>query len=185
MKLIVGLGNPGRSYARHRHNVGFKVVDELAERHELAVRKRAFDAITGKGLVGGVDVMVAKPQIYMNRSGYSVGPLFGYFKCDEDDLIVIHDDIDLDLGRIKVAKGSGHGGHNGVRSIIEELGFADFIRVRVGVGRPPAYMDPADYVLQAFAKEERETADATIGRAADVVEDLLKLPFLEVQQKYH
>lgn len=174
MRLIVGLGNPGRSYARHRHNFGFCVVDELARRHDIRMKKRAFDAITGKGAIDGIEVMLVKPQTYMNRSGYSVGPLFGYFKCAPQDLIVVHDDIDLELGRLKLAMGAGHGGHNGVRSIVEELGFKDFYRVRMGIGRPPASMDPADYVLQPFAKDEREQSAETIGRAADVIEDLMR-----------
>lgn len=185
MKLIVGLGNPGRSYSRHRHNVGFMVVDELAKRHGISVKRRAFDAITGKGKVEGVEVIFAKPQTYMNRSGYSVGPIFGYYKCEEDDLIVIHDDIDLPLGRLKVIDGAGHGGHNGVRSIMEELGSGGFYRVRMGVGRPPANMDPADYVLQKFAEDERDEADEMIVRAADAVEDMLKLSLRDVQTKYH
>ena len=174
MRLIVGLGNPGRSYARHRHNVGFRVVDELAARYEIRVKKRAFDAVTGKGMIHDVDVMMAKPQTYMNRSGYSVGPLFGYFKCVPEDLIVVHDDIDLNLGRIKMALDAGHGGHNGVRSIIDELGFSDFYRVRVGVGRPTPPIDPADYVLQPFAEGEKEEADIVVRQAADAVEELLR-----------
>lgn len=185
MKLIVGLGNPGRSYARHRHNIGFRVVEELASRHGIGVKKRKFDAVIGEGTIGQAKVICAKPQTYMNRSGYSVGPLFGYFRCEPQDLIVIHDDIDLELGRLKLALGSGHGGHNGVRSIIEELGFGDFFRIRIGVGRPPPEIDPADYVLQPFSKEEKEKSEGIVNLAADAVEDLLLFPFKEVQQKYH
>jgi PTH1 family peptidyl-tRNA hydrolase len=185
VKLIVGLGNPGRSYARHRHNIGFRVVDELGSRHSIGVKKRKFDAIIGEGVIGQAKVICAKPQLYMNRSGYSVGPLFGYFRCEPQDLIVIHDDIDLEVGRLKLAHGSGHGGHNGVRSIIEELGFTEFLRVRIGVGRPPVEIDPADYVLQPFAKDEGEMVKDVVGRAVDAVEDLLSLPFEEVQNKYH
>lgn len=185
MKLIVGLGNPGRSYARHRHNVGFMVVDVLAKRHGVGVKKALHDAKTGRGRVAGADAMLAKPQLYMNRSGYSVGPLFEYFKCDPDDLIVVHDDIDLAFGQIKVVHAAGHGGHNGVRSIVDEIGHTSFFRVRVGVGRPEPPLDPADYVLQKFADDEKEKAAQMVERAADAVEDLLKLPLKEVQQRYH
>ncbi len=185
MKLIVGLGNPGRTYARHRHNIGFMVADLLAERHEIALKKKLFDAITGKGEVAGVEAMLVQPQTYMNRAGYAVGPLIGYYKCAPHDMVVVHDDIDLDLGRIKIVMGAGHGGHNGVRSIIEELGVSDFYRLRLGVGRPPAHMDPADYVLQPFAKEERAAVEAFVARAADAVEDWLTMKLADVQQKYH
>ena len=185
MKLIVGLGNPGRSYVRHRHNIGFMAVDVLAKRHGVGVKKKLCDAKTGKGSVKGVEAMLVKPQLYMNRSGYSVGPLFEYFKCDPDDLIVVHDDIDLAFGQIKVVHTAGHGGHNGVRSIVDELGHTSFYRVRVGVGRPEAPMDPADYVLQKFADDEKEAVAEFVERAADAVEDLLQMPFKDVQQKYH
>lgn len=185
MKLIVGLGNPGRSYASHRHNIGFMVADEIAARHGISLRKKSFDARTGRGTIAGSDVVIAKPQMYMNRSGYSVGPLFEYFKCDTDDLIVIHDDIDLAFGAMKAVRGAGHGGHNGVRSIVDELGSNLFYRIRVGIGRPPELMDPADYVLQAFAKDERSELKELISRAADATEALLTHPLREVQQRYH
>ena len=161
------------------------IVDEVARRHDMKISKRVFDAKTSKGQIGGNNVICAKPQMYMNRSGYSVGPLFDFYKCEPEDLIVVHDDIDLGVAQLKVTRGAGHGGHNGVRSIVEELGFNDFYRVRVGVGRPPEHMDPADYVLQAFAKEEREQLDELISRSADAVEDLLRKSLSEVQMKYH
>lgn len=185
MKLIVGLGNPGRTYAKHRHNIGFMVIDELASRYGISMRKRAFDAKVGKGSISDVDVLLAKPQTYMNRSGYSVGPLIGFYKCAAEDLIVVHDDIDIALGKIKIAKGAGHGGHNGIKSIMEEIPNIAFLRVRVGVGRPPEYMDAADYVLQAFSKEEKDIKEDLIVRATNAVEDLLKYKLIEVQQKYH
>lgn len=185
MRLICGLGNPGRAYAKHRHNVGFLVVDELAKRHDVAMAKKAFGAKIGTGSMSMGPVILAKPQTFMNLSGSAVSPLFGYYRCSLEDLIVVHDDIDLDVGRIKIAKGSGHGGHNGVRSIIEELGQNDFYRVRVGVGRPPEGVDPADYVLHPFSKEENETVAQMIGRAANAVEELIKNGLQVAQQKYH
>ncbi len=185
MKLICGLGNPGRSYARHRHNIGFKVIDELAVRSNIPVTKRAFGAKIGSGSVAGEAAVLAKPQTFMNLSGTVVSPLKGYYKCSLEDLIVVHDDIDLDVGRLKITKGSGHGGHNGVRSIIEEIGSPDFYRIRVGVGRPPEGIDPADYVLHPFSKDESVELGSLVAKAADAVEDLIIKGMAFAQQKYH
>jgi len=185
MKFICGLGNPGRAYAKHRHNIGFKIIDELARRHDIDVAKKAFKAKIGFGSIADVDVLLAKPQTFMNLSGAAVSPLIGFYKCSFKDLIVVHDDIDLDVGRLKLAAGSGHGGHNGVKSIIDELGSSDFYRVRIGVGRPPVNIDPADYVLHPFHKEEREMVEKIIGQAADAVEELIKVGLQAAQQKYH
>ncbi len=185
MKLIAGLGNPGRSYARHRHNVGFHVVDELARRHGIEMRKRSFGAIIGNGVISGESVLLAKPETYMNLSGESVGPLLSYFRLDMDSLIVIHDDLDIDLGRMKLARAAGHGGHNGVRSIIETLGSNDFTRVRVGVGRPPEGLDGANYVLSPFMEEETSMVAESLKRAADAVEAIIAEGLARAQQKYH
>jgi PTH1 family peptidyl-tRNA hydrolase len=185
MKLICGLGNPGRAYAKHRHNIGFKVVDELAKRHDVAVEKKAFGAKIGSGSLSKGPVIFAKPQTFMNLSGTAVSPLFGYYRCSLEDLIVVHDDIDLEVGRIKIAKGSGHGGHNGVKSIIDELGRNDFYRVRVGVGRPPEGMDPADYVLNPFTKEDAAKLEEMVAQAADAVEILIEKGLQLAQQKFH
>ncbi len=161
------------------------VVDELAQRHGFSVKKKVFNAVTGRGVLDGVEVLLVKPQTYMNRSGYSVGPLFEYFKCDYDDLIVVHDDIDLPLGKLRIARGAGHGGHNGVRSIIEELGGQNFYRVRIGVSRPPLSTEAADHVLQTFSKEERDAVVVIVHRAADAVRDMLTCSLRDVQQRYH
>lgn len=185
MKLIVGLGNPGRSYSSHRHNVGFCVVDILAKRLGIDVEKRSFGALIGKGKMDGEDVILAKPQTFMNLSGDAAGPLLRYYKLDTDDLIVVHDDVDIDFGNLKIAKGAGHGGHNGVRSIAEALGDKGFYRIRMGVGRPQGCIDTADYVLQSFTGEERVTADSMITEAADAVEALLKEGLEKAQTKYH
>jgi PTH1 family peptidyl-tRNA hydrolase len=185
MKLIVGLGNPGRAYSKHRHNIGFAIVDELAGRHHIAISKKAFEAKIGEGKVVNVKAILAKPQIFMNLSGRAVAPLMGYFRCSLEDVIVIHDDIDLAVGRLKFGLGSGHGGHNGIRSIIEELGSPDFYRVRVGVGRPPVDVDPADYVLHPFRKEERRQIQEVIVQTATAVEELITEGLQFVQQKYH
>ena len=185
MKLIVGLGNPGRAYAKHRHNIGFVVVDKISGCAGIAVTRKAFGAKIGQGTTCDMPVLLAKPQTFMNLSGTVVSPLLGYYRCSLEDLIVIHDDIDLAVGRLKVGFGSGHGGHNGIRSIMEELGSPDFYRIRIGVGRPPDGVDPADYVLHPFPKEELEQIEEVTAQAATAVEELITKGLQFVQQKYH
>ena len=185
MKLIAGLGNPGRSHARQRHNVGFQVIDLLGQRHDIVVEKRSFGALVGKGVIEGEAVLLVKPQTFMNLSGDSVQPILGYYRLGVEDLIVVHDDLDLDVGSIKVMTGAGAGGHNGVRSIIERLSGKDFCRVRAGIGRPPLKWDPADYVLTRFSDAEREAAEALVEQSADAVEMLIREGIGATQQKYH
>ncbi|MBN1283255.1 MAG: aminoacyl-tRNA hydrolase [Proteobacteria bacterium] len=185
MKLIAGLGNPGRSYARQRHNAGFLVVDELAKRHGIRLAKRSFGALTGSGVLAGESVLLVKPMQYMNLSGGPVRSLLGYYRLGPDSLIVVHDDLDIEPGRIKLGRGSGHAGHNGVRSIIDELDTCDFLRVRVGVGRPPEDVDGADYVLSPFDKSEKEAVAETVAMAADAVALLVEKGLAAAQQKYH
>ena len=170
MKLLAGLGNPGRSYSRHRHNAGFFVLDEIAARHGIKMARRSFGAVTGSGAVAGESVLLAKPMQYMNLSGESIKSLLGYYKLGVESLIVVHDDIDIEAGRIK---------------IIENLGSKDFVRVRVGVGRPPEGIDGADYVLTPFLEEERGTMAEAFSNAAEAVEIILKDGLLEAQQRYH
>lgn len=185
MKLIVGLGNPGRSYAMHRHNVGFRVIDLLAERTGISLAKRSFGAFVGKGVVAGEAALLAKPQTYMNLSGDAVGPLLGYYRLGREELIVAHDDLDLALGAIKISRGAGDGGHNGVHSIIGAVGGKDFTRVRMGIGRPPERIDAADYVLQRFGAEEEAAAEELVVRSADAVELLIREGLVRTQQEYH
>lgn len=185
MKIIAGLGNPGRSYLKHRHNAGFMAVDLLAERHGIEVAKRSFGALIGSGSMLGHAVLLAKPQTYMNLSGDSIGPLVGFYKAAPEELIVVHDDLDIELGQLKVQRGAGPGGHNGVSSIIGALGASDFCRVRIGIGRPPAGVDPADYVLAPFDGAEDGAALEAIGRAADAVEVLLAEGLSAAQQEFH
>ncbi|HPQ80531.1 MAG TPA: aminoacyl-tRNA hydrolase [bacterium] len=172
--MIAGLGNPGREYSRHRHNIGFMVLRELASRHGIEAKRRSFGAHVGSGVIRGEAVILAMPLTFMNCSGDSVAPLIGYYKLSPGDLVVIHDDLDLELGRIKLARGAGHGGHNGIRSIIDALGTNDFLRVRAGIGRPPERMDPASYVLHAFDAGEEDAAGKLVSEAADAVEILLE-----------
>ena len=185
MKLIVGLGNPGRKYASHRHNVGFGSVDLLAEELNIEIGKRSFGALVGQGSLKGEKLLLAKPQTFMNLSGDAVQPLLGYYKLPHDDLIVVHDDVDIELGKLKVAYQAGHGGHNGIRSIVDNLGGNDFYRVRLGVGRPPAMIDTADYVLHPFSEDEREVSEKLMKNGSDAIKTLIEKGLKEAQQEFH
>jgi PTH1 family peptidyl-tRNA hydrolase len=169
--LVVGLGNPGREYARHRHNVGWMVVDELARRHG-ATWKGKFSGQLAEIRVDGHRVALLKPETFMNESGRSVGSAARFYKLEPDAVLVIHDEIDLEPGRLQARRGGGLAGHNGLRSIASHLGSQDFLRLRVGVGRPGRGdpRPPADYVLSAFTPDE--DPDVLVARAADAVETL-------------
>lgn len=172
--LIVGLGNPGPTYAATRHNIGFMVVDELARRHAMTFGKTEKKAQVADGRIGERRVLLAKPQTYMNESGMAVRALFDFYKFERPNFIVICDDLDIPLGTLRLRNGGGHGGQNGVRSIINHLGSPDFARVRCGISRPPGKMDPADYVLKPFMGDDQITARIVIERAADAVETWLR-----------
>lgn len=174
MKLVVGLGNPGAEYAGTRHNVGFEIVAMLAERASITLSEKRFKGRLGRGRLATQAVALLEPMTFMNLSGESVGPAAGFYKIPTEEIIVVHDDLDLDLGRIKLKRGGGHGGHNGLRSLIQHLPSVDFTRVRVGVGRPPPGWDSADHVLSKFSSEERPRADEVIRIAADAVEHIVK-----------
>ncbi|MFY9580180.1 MAG: aminoacyl-tRNA hydrolase [Gaiellaceae bacterium] len=169
--LVVGLGNPGREYARHRHNVGWMVLDELARRHG-ASWKGKFSGQLAEVRVDGHRVALFKPETFMNESGRAVGAAARFYKLEPDAILVVHDDIDLEPGRLQARLGGGLAGHNGLRSIASHLGTQDFLRLRVGVGRPGRgdSRPPADYVLSPFTPEE--DADDLVARAADAVEAL-------------
>ncbi|MDH3976209.1 MAG: aminoacyl-tRNA hydrolase [Deltaproteobacteria bacterium] len=173
MKLVVGLGNPGEKYIATRHNAGFMVVDALAKRYDIGIDKVKNKSLTGKGIIAGDQVIIAKPQTFMNLSGEAVKPLFSYIDINAEDVIVIHDDLDLDFGRIKIKSGGGHGGHNGIRSIISHLGKKDFIRVRVGIGKPPPRWNVSNYVLSPFAADEREELHHILEKSADAAEAII------------
>jgi peptidyl-tRNA hydrolase, PTH1 family len=174
VKLIVGLGNPGGEYGETRHNVGFRVVDALAEQVGLTVFEKRFKGQLGRARIGGESVILLKPMTYMNLSGESAGPTAGYFKIPPEDIVVIHDDLDIEPGRLKLKKGGGHGGHNGLRSLIKHLPDPNFVRVRMGVGRPPPKWDAADYVLGKFTHDERSVIDEVIKTAVNAVEAILE-----------
>jgi PTH1 family peptidyl-tRNA hydrolase len=171
--IIVGLGNPGRRYRGTRHNLGFDVIDVLACRYAIAVQQRESQSLCGKGRIGKHAVLLVEPQTFMNRSGLGVAPLVRRYLDRDDRLVVIHDDIDLPLGRLRIKHRGGDAGHRGVRSIIECLGAGEFTRIRMGIGRPSSHEDIVDYVLTSFPAEEREARDAMIVQAADCVESLL------------
>jgi PTH1 family peptidyl-tRNA hydrolase len=169
MKIIVGLGNPGRTYERTRHNAGFMALDELAGNLHVNSTQEKHNALIGKARIDSEEMLLVKPQTYMNDSGRAVAAILRDAYKTVSDLIVIHDDLDLPLGSVRVKIGGGHGGHNGLRSIIDCLGSSDFIRVRIGINRPALNMDSADYVLSPFFAEERPVASEAIAKAAEAV----------------
>lgn len=174
MYLIVGLGNPGPEYANTRHNIGFDVIDVLAEQENIGVLEKKHKAMIGKGMAAGQKCILAKPMTYMNLSGESVRELLDYYKADEKtELIVISDDISLEVGQIRIRKKGSAGGHNGLKNIIAHLGHDTFIRVKMGVGEKPKGWDLADYVLGHFPAQERKIMDEAAQRAADAIRMIL------------
>ena len=174
MYIIVGLGNPGRQYENTRHNIGFDVIETLAERDHIAVLEKKHKAIIGKGFVEGQKCILAKPQTFMNLSGESVRQLLDYYKVDEEsELIVISDDVSLDVGQIRIRKKGSAGGHNGLKNIIAHLGHDTFTRVKMGVGEKPQGHDLADYVLGHFTDQERKVMDEAAKRAADAIRTII------------
>jgi PTH1 family peptidyl-tRNA hydrolase len=182
--LVAGLGNPGREHARDRHNVGWMVVDELARRHDGSFRSK-FSGRLAEVRIEGRRVALLQPETYMNVSGRSIGAAARFFKVAPEDLLVVHDDVDLDVGRLQARLGGGLAGHNGLRSIAQELGTQEFLRLRVGVGRP-SRGDPRDiasYVLSPF--EPEDDVEAIVARSADAVETLLNDGLVETQQRFN
>lgn len=174
MILIVGLGNPGAKYQKTRHNLGFRVVDLLAERWEFGHYENRFDGEIGKGRVYFRDVFLLKPQTFMNLSGASVAACANYYKIVPADIWVVHDDLDLPIGKLRLRVGGSSGGHNGVASIIDRLGSPEFTRVRLGIGRPLTPVPIEDYVVQPFSPEEKELSQEMVVKAADAVSAAMK-----------
>jgi len=170
MKLVVGLGNPGRKYTGTRHNVGFEVIDRLVERHGLAKSRTAFHGETVDAKIGGERSLLLRPQTFMNRSGRSVAEALRFFKMEVDDLMVVCDCMDLPLGKLRLRPGGSPGGHNGLADIGRSLGTTDFARLRIGIDRPPAGWEGADFVLARFDASERDEMDRAVMAAADAVE---------------
>jgi PTH1 family peptidyl-tRNA hydrolase len=185
--LIVGLGNPGAQYVNNRHNVGFLVVDELAKRLGTSFSNHKSNAHIAEGrfVLGGPKVVLAKPNTFMNLSGGPVANLAKYFSVPTDQIIVVHDELDLPFDALKLKMSGGHGGHNGLRDISKALATPDYIRVRVGIGRPPGRQDPANFVLSDFGSSERETLPVLVADAADAAEAIVTFGLLEAQQRVH
>jgi peptidyl-tRNA hydrolase, PTH1 family len=174
MKVIVGLGNPGGSYSRSRHNVGFWVVDELAERHGMRFSRREYKSQVADGRMGDEPVLLMKPQTYMNSSGEAVQRARRGLRLDPHEFLVVYDDLDLAVGRLRVGASGGAGGHHGVESIIEALGSKGFPRIRIGIGRPGSKDANVDYLLDSMTQEEAESLGGSVTRAADAAEIALR-----------
>jgi len=172
VKIVVGLGNPGKSYANNRHNIGFQCLDHFALVHRIPIKERKGKAKLGRGQVAGAPVILAKPRTFMNMSGEAVGRLVRQFGVPLDDLLVIHDDLDLPMGKVRIRRCGGSAGHKGVESIIASLGSQDFPRIRVGIGRPDNG-DEIAYVLSDFSAEEREPVSDAIATVADAIHCIL------------
>jgi PTH1 family peptidyl-tRNA hydrolase len=172
-RLVVGLGNPGAKYAATRHNIGFRVVDRLAAEYGIDTGREKFSVQFGRGRVEGLDVVLAKPMAYMNLSGPPVRAVAEFFRIALQEVLVVHDDIDLEYGRIKIKAKGGHGGHNGIRSVINAFGGGDFTRLRVGIGRSGVGVQVADYVLDQFTPDEAAELPHLIDRARDAVVTIL------------
>ena len=175
MFIIVGLGNPTNEYAGTRHNVGFDVIDQIADKYNISVTERKHRAFCGKGIIGGQKVILVKPQTYMNLSGESVRSVLDFYKVDvETELLVIFDDVSLDVGQLRIRKKGSAGGHNGIKNIIQHLGTNVFHRIKVGVGEKPKDYDLVDYVLGHFSKVEQEQMEEGYERAVNAVEMMLQ-----------
>ena len=185
MKLIVGLGNPGKEYAQTHHNVGFMVLDRLAQKNGIEVIDLKGKALTGKGMICGEKVLLAKPQTYMNLSGESVRALSDYYKIEPQDILIIYDDIDLEPGKMRIRKSGSAGSHNGMKSIVQHLGTTEFPRLRVGIGGKPEGWDLADYVLSKIVPESDKELSAGIANAADAVELILCEGMQEAMNRYN
>ena len=186
MYIIVGLGNPTKEYNNTRHNIGFDVIDKLADMYSISVLEKKHKALVGKGIINGQKVILAKPQTYMNLSGESVRELVDYYKIDEEtELIIIYDDISLDVGQLRIRKKGSAGGHNGIKNIIQHLGHDVFPRIKMGVGEKPKGYDLADYVLGHFKKEERVIMDESIITASKAIELMVIDEIGEAMNQYN
>ena len=186
MFIIAGLGNPGRQYEGTRHNIGWQVIDELAQKHHMKVIESKFKGLVGKGMIGSEKVILLKPLTFMNLSGESIREAVNFYKIDETtNLIVIADDISLDVGRIRIRKKGSAGGHNGLKNIIAHLGHEEFIRIKLGVGDKPAGYDLADYVLGRFDKEEEKILAESRTDAVLAVETIMEDGIDKAMNRYN
>ncbi len=186
MFIIAGLGNPGKEYEGTRHNVGFDVIDALADKYNISVNERKGRAFCGKGMIAGQKVLLVKPQTFMNLSGESIRSLVDFYKIEPElDFLVIFDDVSLDVGQIRIRKKGSAGGHNGIKSIISHLGTQDFQRIKVGVGEKPKEYDLADYVLGHFSKADKEEMVEGYKQAVEAVELILADEMAEAMNRFN
>ncbi len=185
MYLVLGLGNPGRRYTRTRHNAGFLVADRLAARLGASLDRKPLGALVTSVRVGDERVVLAQPQSFMNLSGQPAASLKGYYKVATDKIIVVHDELDLDFGQVRVKRGGGHAGHNGLRDIQARAGGNGFSRVRVGISRPPPEWETADYVLSRWTTQEASALDEVVDRAADAVECVVRDGVVEAMNRFN
>ena len=185
MYVIVGLGNPGKQYDKTRHNVGFDVIDMLAKEYGISVTKIKHKALIGEGRVGTEKVLLVKPQTYMNLSGETLIDIYNYYKVDLENIVVIYDDIDLDVGKLRIRKKGSGGTHNGMRSIVKCLGSTDFPRVRVGVSKPMPGQNLADFVLSRFRKEEADDLATGLEKACNAVDCIIRENLDLAMNKYN
>lgn len=185
MKCIVGLGNPGRKYQKNRHNIGFMVIEELLQRNGWSLDKRKFNGHYSMEFVNQERVILLQPQTYMNLSGNSVQAMMDFYQIEPEDLLVIYDDLDLPTGKIRLRQTGGHGGHNGMRSIIQSIGTKQFNRIRIGIDRPRPGVQVVDYVLDNFPKSDFSLVDESIQRSADACEAWLDKNFQDVMNAYN
>jgi len=183
--LIAGLGNPGPEYAGNRHNAGFMVADLLAERTGARFKRDRSRAAVASGRLAGFPVTLAKPMTFMNLSGRPVAALRTFYKIPPERIVVVHDELDLPFGALRLKQGGGDNGHNGLRSVTAALGTRDYFRVRVGIGRPAGRMDPADFVLHDFSAAERKLVPEVLERAADATEVLMRRGLAAAQNEFH
>jgi peptidyl-tRNA hydrolase, PTH1 family len=183
--LVAGLGNPGPQYARNRHNVGFGVADLLAARAAITFKRDRSRAQVAIGRLAGIPVVLAKPMTFMNASGRPVASLRGFYKLPAERIVVVHDELDIPFGSVRLKLGGGDNGHNGLRSVTAALGSRDYYRIRIGIGRPPGRMDAADFVLADFSAVERADLPEIVDRSADAVEALILQGLAAAQNEFH
>jgi peptidyl-tRNA hydrolase, PTH1 family len=185
MKLIVGLGNPGKQYEKTRHNVGFDTIDELSRLFNINVDQLKFKGVYGIGFVGTEKVLLLKPLTYMNLSGESIRAIMDFYDIDTEDLVVIYDDLDIPVGKLRLRQKGSAGGHNGIKSTIAHIGTQEFNRIRIGVDRPQNGMSVSNYVLSRFTSEEQPIIDEVIKKSASACESWLSKPFLQVMNDFN
>lgn len=185
MYLVAGLGNPGKKYIKNRHNVGFMAIEQLAEENNIAINKTKFSSLYGKGSIEKKEVILIKPQTYMNLSGTSIVQFLKWHKIKPEKLIVLYDDMDLPLGKIRIRPNGRSGGHNGLKSIIETINTQEFIRIRIGIDKPPPKVSPEKYVLMNFNKGEIEFIESGISAALNAIHCILKEGIDKAMNKYN